>query len=71
MISLVKIQNKTFSLPLFSDEGLTVRMMGCPPKGMGIVKWISGSDKERFTVENEVRAAAVLELIPAGSRTGM
>ena len=37
-IFLVKIQHKTFSLPFLSDEGLTVRMMGCPPKGMGIVK---------------------------------
>jgi hypothetical protein len=44
-------------------------MMGCPPNGIGIVKWISGSDKERFTDENEV-IAAVLELI-GGSRTGM
>ena len=43
--------------------------MGCPPKGIGMVKWISGSDSERLTEENEV-IAAVLEFI-GGSKTGM
>ena len=56
-------------LPFLSEEGLTVRMIGCPPKGIGIVKWISGSDSERLTEENEV-IAAVLEFI-GGSNTGI
>ena len=46
-----------------------MRIIGCPPKGIGIVKWISGSDSERLTDENEV-IAAVLEFI-GGSKTGM
>ena len=56
-------------LPFLSDVGLTVRIIGCPPNGIGIVKCISGSDNERLTEENEV-IAAVLEFI-GGSKTGM
>ena len=45
-------------LPFLSEEWLTVRIIGCPPKGIGIVKWISGSDRERFPAEKDEIAAA-------------
>ena len=57
-------------LPFLSGEWLTVSIIGCPPNGMGIVKWISGSDNDRFPDDNEVTAVAEFEW-KDGSITGI
>ena len=48
-------------LPFGSEEGLTVRIIGWPPSGAA--KWISGSDNDRLTEDNDVTLGTTVDSI--------